>query len=107
MKLGVNTYFLHLFEFEEGLRFAKDHGVQALEVALLGEPSLKYCDMEKLLADRDALRRWLDGLAEHGLEISGFTAHGEPLSSDPEVVKAYSSYFQKSAAWRKRWVRRA
>jgi sugar phosphate isomerase/epimerase len=95
VKLGVNTYFLHLFEFEEGLRFARDHGVKCLEVALLGEPSLKYCDMEKLLADRDALRRWLDTLAEHGLAISGFTAHGEPLSSDPEVVKAYSSYFQK------------
>ena len=41
MKLGANTYFLHFLEFEEGLRFARDHGVQTLEFGLLGEPSLK------------------------------------------------------------------
>lgn len=26
MKLGVNSYFLHFLEFEEGLPFGKEHG---------------------------------------------------------------------------------
>ena len=54
MKQGVDTYFLDLFDFEERLHFAKDHGVRAVEVALLGEDRRKYCVMDKLMAEDHA-----------------------------------------------------
>ena len=95
MKIGVNTFFTLCFEFEEALDFFQEHGVQAVEVAVLAEPARKFCDMEKLLADGGELNRWLDQLAAHGLEISAFCAHGATLSPDREVAEAYSKGFRQ------------
>ncbi len=95
MKLGVNTFFVLCFEFEEALDFLQERTVQAVEVAVLDEPTLKFCDTEKLLKDKGELNRWLDRLKEHGLEISAFCAHGEPLSPNKEVAEAYSQGFRQ------------
>ena len=95
MKLGVNTLFITPFEFEKGLRFAQQNGAEAIEIACGEGPRTKYCDLEKLLADRDELKRWLETLAGYGLEISAFAAHGEALSPDPEISKAYTRRFRK------------
>ena len=95
MKLGINSLFILPFEFEEGLKFARDLGAEMIEIATLGEPSRKYCDPEKLLADKGHLDRWLDALKEHGLEISAITAHGSPLSPDREAEKAWLLKFRQ------------
>ncbi len=102
MKLGVNSYFLHFLEFEDGLRFAKDHGAQAIEVALLGEPSLKYCDMEKLLADRDAHRaRWRARSPDsEPLYAAGSTRWPRKWSRRIPTIS------KRSVAWRKQRARR-
>ncbi len=94
MKIGVNSLFLLPFDFEEGLGFAQKQGVEMIEMACLGEPSRKYCDPEKLLADKDALKRWQEALENHGLTISAFSAHGNGLSPDPAVAKGYSEHFR-------------
>ena len=70
MKLGINSLFLSGFDFEDGLRLSHQLGAQAIEIATLGEPSRRYCDPDKLLADRGELARWLGTIGEHGLEIS-------------------------------------
>ena len=51
MKLGINSLFLLPFEFEEGLKFARDQGAEMIEVATLDGPSRRYCDTDKLLSD--------------------------------------------------------
>ena len=94
MKLGVNTFFLLCFEFEEALDFLQERGVQTIEVGVLEEPARKFCDTEKLLKDKGELHRWLDKLKQHGLEISAFCAHGEPLSPNKKVAEAYSRGFR-------------
>ena len=66
MKLGVNTLFIAPFEVEQGLRFAQRNGAEAIEIACGGGPSAKYCDLEKLLADEDERKRWLETLAITG-----------------------------------------
>ena len=95
MKLGINTLFILLFDFEEGLRFARDQGAEMIEVACIGGHAAKYCDLDKLLADRGELNRWLDTLKEYGFEISAFSHHGEPLSPNKEVSEAYSRRFRR------------
>lgn len=96
MKLGVNSYFLSRFGFEEALQFIQSHGVTAIEVAIDdGEETRRFCDLNKLLAEKDELHRWLDVLASHGLKISAFCAHGDPLSPNKEVANGYSGLFRR------------
>ena len=101
MKLGINSLFILPFEFEEGLKFARDLGAEMIEIGTLGEPSRKYCDPEKLLADKGHLDRWLDVLKEHGLEISTITAHGSPLSPDKEAEEAWLLKIRTSLLYRR------
>ena len=54
MKLGINSLFILPFEFEEGLKFARDQGAEMIEIATLGKPSRKYCDPEiPILSKKD------------------------------------------------------
>ena len=79
MKIGVNSLFIMKFEFDEALRLIQDLGAEAIEVAIMGEETRKFCDIDRLLANKDELKRWLDLLKLHGLQISALCAHGEPL----------------------------
>ena len=95
MKLGINTLFILPFEFEEGLRFSSELGAEMIEVGTLGEASRKYCDPDKLLADKGELNRWLDTLKEYGFEISALSAHGAMLSPNQEEADEYLVHLRK------------
>ena len=95
MKLGINSLFILPFEFEEGLRLSSELGAKMIELGTAGEPSRKYCDYEKLLADQGERQRWLDTLKKYDLEISALTAHGAMLSPDKAVTADYMDRFQK------------
>lgn len=90
------TQNLMQFEFEEGLKYAHALGLGALEVGGIGLWSKKYCDIDKLLADKGELDRWLDTFARYDLEISAFGAHGAPLMPDKAVAEAYSRQFRQA-----------
>ena len=98
MKLGVISANLMNYEFEEGLQHAQDLGLKAIETGGIGlwEPvGAKYCPIDKLLADRGEIRRWLEAHERYGLEISALGAHGAPLIPDKEGAKKYSLDFRK------------
>jgi sugar phosphate isomerase/epimerase len=61
----------------------------------MNEETRRFCDLDKLLVDQGELHRWLDLLKEHGLGISAFCAHGDPLSPNKEVASEYSRHFRK------------
>ena len=96
MKLGINTHFIMKFEREEGLRFCQAIGVSAVEVGATGPTAKRYCDVDKLLADRGELDRWLDAYASHGLELYSFSGHGAPLAPDAEIAAEYSRQFRQA-----------
>ena len=98
MKLGMNTFFISMLDFEEGLQFCQEQGVQAVEVAAVGPAARTYCDVDRLLADRGELERWLDIYAAHGLEIYSFAGHGTPLVPDRRIAQEYSRQFRKTCA---------
>ena len=96
MKLGVISQNLTQFEFEEGLKYAQDLGLQAMEVGACGLWNQKYCDVDRLLADKGSISGWLEAYDRHGLEISAFGTHGAPLMPDKKVSEEYSSQFRKA-----------
>jgi sugar phosphate isomerase/epimerase len=97
VKLGVIALNLVQFEFEEGLKYAHDLGLHAVEVGACGlARHKKFCDPDKLVADKGELRRWLDAFASHGLEISALSGHGAPLMPDKEIAREYSKQFRQA-----------
>ena len=54
MKLGVISQNLTQFEFEEGLKYAQDLGLQAMEVGACGLWNQKYCDVTGCSRTREA-----------------------------------------------------
>ena len=97
MKLGVISQNLEQFEFEEGLQYAEDLGVKAIEVGIAGLWGRTYCDPDRLLADNGEIERWQEAFARHGLEISAMGAHGSPLMPDKRVAEPYSKELRR--AW--------
>lgn len=95
MKLGINTHFIMKLDFDPGLKFCQNIGVTAIEIAAMGPSAKKYCHVEKLLADKGELNRWLDIYAAHEIEIYSFSGHGTPLYPDPKVQQSYSKEFRR------------
>ncbi len=97
MKLGVISANLMHLEFEDGLRYARDIGLGAVEVGACGLGSTtKYCDRERLVKDKGEVRRWLDSFARHDLEISALLGHGAPLTPDKAAAAEYSRQFRQA-----------
>ena len=96
MKLGVISQNLEPFAFEDGLRYARDKGFQAVEVGACGLWGRGYCDTERLLADPGEIQRWLDTFARHDLEISALGGHGAPLLPDKQTAATYSREFRQT-----------
>ncbi len=96
MKLGMNTFFISMLDFEEGLQFCQEQGVQAVEVAAIGPAAKQYCDIDRLLVNQGELERWLNIYAAHGLEIYSFAGHGTPLVPDRRIAKEYSRQFRQT-----------
>ena len=87
MKLGINTCFIMTFDFEEGLKFSADLGMNVAEVAVCGIAfNNKYCELDKLTSDEGELHRWQDTYARHGIEVVSLAAHGAPLTPDKEIA---------------------
>lgn len=96
MKLGVISQNLEQFDFEDGLRYARDKGFQAVEVGACGLWGRGYCDTERLLADPGEIQRWLDTFARYDLEISALGGHGAPLLPDKQTAETYSREFRQT-----------
>lgn len=95
MRLAAHTTGILDYELEEGLAFLAGLGVRAVELACAGVfTDLRYGDPAVLVRDEDALRRWRDTYARYDLEVCALSIHGQPLSPDEAVAKAYRRQFR-------------
>ncbi|WP_308753995.1 sugar phosphate isomerase/epimerase [uncultured Anaerotruncus sp.] len=95
MKIGVLTVPLYQMELKDALAYLKGLGVEAVELGTGGFSGNTHCDPEKLLSDRDALARFRETIAESGLEISGFSCHGNPVHPIGEIARrAHREYLR-------------
>ena len=87
MKLGVLTVPLYSMDLKSCLAYLKGLGVQSVELGCGGNPGTGHCDAKELLADKAKLAEFKQTIAESGLEISAFSAHGNGVHPNPEVAR--------------------
>jgi len=96
MKLGVFNPLFNDKSFEEMLDYVQASGVEAVEVGTGGYPGSKHIDVDQLLADEAAREAYLKAFAEHGLFISSFSCHGNPISPDDDFRRESDEALRKT-----------
>lgn len=86
MKLGVMTVCLSSLSLDEACRYLKEQGVQQVEIGCGGSPGTAHCDARKMAGDPAAADELAATVAKHGLTISAFAVHGNPLHPDQETA---------------------
>lgn len=82
MKIGVYTNAFREFPMEEAMRKIQAAGIQMVELGCGEESGFAHCDPQQLLADENKLAAFRGCIADHGLEISALSCHGNPVSPD-------------------------
>lgn len=96
MKLGVFTPVFNALTFDQMLDKAQSLGLQALEIGTGGNPGTAHLDPDALLASADLRHDYLAKLADHGLSISAFSCHNNPISPDPKVAAVADDTLHKT-----------
>ena len=89
MKLGVFTVVLGEMPLEQACGFLQERGVEMVEIGCGGFPGKAHCDAAALLADEAAREKFAKTIADHGLEISALSSHGNMVHPDPAVAKRF------------------
>ncbi len=87
MRIGMVTDSLAALGFEEMLNTAAALGITDLEFPTGGWSSAPHIDVERLLEDESARKRFTSAIADRGLRISALNANGNQLHPQigPEV----------------------
>ncbi len=96
MKLGL---FLAIYadrSLADALDAASALGCEAVEVAATAASS--HCRPAHLLAGGTARARFLDAIADRGLELSALSCHGNPLHPDPRIAEAADRDFRDTVS---------
>ncbi len=73
-------------------------GLDAIEIVAGGFFPKGHCHPTELLADKTKLTEFQETLATSGLKVSALALHGEPLSPDAAVAKAYGRELRDTCA---------
>ncbi|MED3624737.1 sugar phosphate isomerase/epimerase family protein [Neobacillus thermocopriae] len=87
MKLGVFTVLFSEKSFEEMLDYVQAAGLKAVEIGTGCYPGNAHCPLDELLESEEKRNEYLEKVHSHGLTISAFSCHGNPLSPDEQFAK--------------------
>jgi sugar phosphate isomerase/epimerase len=96
LKLGVFTPVFNEFGFEDMLNRAQQLGLQTVEIGTGGNPGTAHLDLDKLLANPSERLDYLAKVAEHGLQISAFSCHNNPISPDETTAREADETLRKT-----------
>jgi len=96
LKLGVITSLFRGLSLEEMLDRVAGAGLEAIEVGTGGYPGNVHCNPSELLANEGKLKNYKQRIEEHGLIISAFSCHGNPIHPDQRVAKQYHKVFEET-----------
>lgn len=96
VKLGALTSAVIQLGLDEGLARLEKLGLDAVEVACGGYFGTRHADVAVLLESPSALEKWRSGFLRRDLEISALAIHGEPLSPNEDVARAYADQFRQT-----------
>lgn len=94
MKLGVFTVLLAQKPLNEALDYLQKLGVQAVELGSGGYSNPVHCNPAELLAKPGAAEELRRMVADHGMEISALSCHGNCVHPVPEVAAKYQASFE-------------
>lgn len=96
MKLGVMNPVLNAYTFEEALDYLQSLGVQTIEIGAGGFPGNNHLKPEELLGNQAKIDAYRKALADHNLEISGISCHGNPLHPQKAVAEKFHNEFKNA-----------
>ena len=96
MKLGVLTNVVANKPFPEALDYFQGLGIQMVEVGCGGYPGKDHADPDILLHDDEKLHAFQQCIADHGMEISALSAHGNPIHPNREIAKKFDDDMHKA-----------
>ncbi len=96
MKLGVFNPIFSSLELEVMLDKIQAAGLKAVEIGSGGYPGNNHCPLDLLLGSETLREQYLHKFESRGIEISGFSCHGNPLSPDPKAQAFYDDLLRKT-----------
>lgn len=88
MELAVKTCTLDM-PFEQMLDFCKEQKAYAVEIGTGNWSGAPHCDLDKLVSDTEARKKWQDAILSRDMRVCAFNCSGNPLAyeKDMEVTK--------------------
>jgi sugar phosphate isomerase/epimerase len=87
MKLGVFSVLFGGQGLDKALDFIQKAGLQAIEIGAGNYPGTALCPVDELLESKVRAAAYKKKIADHGLEISALSVHGNPLHPDAAFAK--------------------
>jgi len=94
MKLGLITVLFSNLSFDDMLDKVEEAGLDCIELGTGAYPGDAHCKPAELLKDEKKLEAFQRAIAEHHLEISALSCHGNPLHPDAAIAKAHDEAFR-------------
>ncbi len=89
MKLGLLISLYRTEALDAVLEKVKAKGVEAVEIAAGGYGGNEHCNPAELLADEDKFLEFKHTIEKHGLPISAFSVHGNPVHPNKEIAAKF------------------
>lgn len=84
MKIGLFTDSLRELSFEAALDWAASAGVEAVEIGTGNFSQAPHCDVDALIEDPGARKRFMEALSKRGLGLSALNCNGNLLDPHPD-----------------------
>ncbi|MGC9318709.1 MAG: sugar phosphate isomerase/epimerase family protein [Armatimonadota bacterium] len=89
MKVGALSAAWSAQPLEEVLKFFAEAGLETIEIGTGNYPGDAHCNPFELKGDKAKREDFLAMIADHGLEISAFSCHGNPLHPNKAVAEEH------------------
>lgn len=96
LRLGLFTWPFNDKPLGWVLDYAQRLGLQMLEIGTGNDPGAAHCPVDDLLADAGRRRAYRQQFSQHGLAISAFSCHGNPLDPDAAAARRTNDVYLKT-----------
>lgn len=96
MKLGALTVALYDRSIEDAFKFLSRRGAECAELGTGGYPGTAHANPDELLGEPLKIAGLRELLDRHGLSVSAFSCHGNPVHPNAELARKDHSDFEKT-----------
>ncbi|MGD9496323.1 MAG: sugar phosphate isomerase/epimerase family protein, partial [Armatimonadota bacterium] len=89
MKVGALSAAWSAQPLEEVLAFFAEAGLDTIEIGTGNYPGNAHCNPAELKGSKRKRDEFMAMIADHGLEISAFSCHGNPLHPDKKIAEEH------------------